>query len=175
MQYQYVRISPNVVRATDEAGAVSWVSVSDPAVQQAIAAGLVLPAAPAPILKHDRGLFEGDAHTSEAESSEMFRRTLPTLSQFSVTMTASGIAVDNGAQRTLWVVAVVQRLNGGAIVVGQTVYGNIASAAGSPVAAGAFVLAANGNDIVITVTGLALREIDWTLTGEYVRIRPSGF
>lgn len=132
------------------------------------------PADPPPVLKHSTGRFDGDAHTSGATSAEMFRATLPTLSQFNVSMQASGIALDNGAQRTLWVLAVVQRLNNGASVIGQTIIGNIPSPAGSPVAATAFALTASGNDIVITVTGLLNREIDWVLSGEYVRIRPSG-
>lgn len=142
-----------------------------------LAADGTIAALPAPqpvVLKQARGLLGGDAHTSGATSAEMFRATLPTQSQFNVSMVASGIALDNGAQRTVWVVAVVQRLNGGASVIGQTVIGNIASGAGSPVAATAFALTASGNDIVITVTGLASREIDWMLSGEYIRIRPSG-
>lgn len=129
---------------------------------------------PVAALQHAGGYFTGDAHTSGAASAEMLRATLPTLSQFNVSMQASGIALDNGAQRTVWVLAVVQRLNGTASVIGQTVIGNIPSGAGSPVPLTAFALTASGNDIVIAVTGLAGREIDWVLDGEYLRIRPAG-
>jgi hypothetical protein len=140
-----------------------------------IAAGNTPDPADSPaLLKQDTGHFDGGAHTTGATSAEVFRQTVPTNSQFNVNMVASGVALDNGAQRTLWVVAVVQRRTNGATVVGQTAYGNIASAVGNPVAATAFVLAASGNDIVITVTGLANREIDWSLAGTYVRIRPTG-
>jgi hypothetical protein len=136
---------------------------------------IVIISAPAPaILNQDRGRLEADAHTTGATSAELFRATLPTLSQFNVSIQASGIAADNGAQRTVWVLAVVQRLNGGASVIGQVVAGNIPTATGNPVPLAAFAITASGNDVVITVTGLAAREIDWILSGEYVRIRPSG-
>ena len=110
---------------------------------------------PPPVPKQDNGRFAREAHTSGATTAELFRATLPTNAQFSVSLTASGIALDNGASRTVWVFAVGQRLSNGAAILGQTVIGNIASGAGSPVAATAFVLAPVGNDVVISVTGLA--------------------
>src|SRR4051812_34185054 len=43
---------------------------------------IVIISAPAPaILKQDRGRLEADAHTTGATSAELFRATLPTLSQ----------------------------------------------------------------------------------------------
>lgn len=106
---------------------------------------------------------------------EIFRETLALTTGYAGLLTLIGVDRASFATRIYQVSVGVGRGTGGAVGIGTpavVVYaphiGTGTTNWGGPAAS------VDGNDAVITVTGLVNRTIDWSLTGQLVRFTPGG-
>jgi len=120
----------------------------------------------------DETIVRGQVRTTDATAKEIYRYTLRVQTGYFVEAKLIGVDAGNGAVRARVARAVFKRLNAAAIQVG-------ALQADTPMndtAASAWAenMATSGNDFIVTVTGAASRNIDWSLTLKVTRFGPGG-
>lgn len=139
----------------------------------------VLPADPEPLVYGGTSRVEARIRTTDATPTELFRRSLLTLSEYEAEFKLRGIDAVNGSVRRIRADVVAKRLNGGALMVGAPIVianhqDTGAAATTSGVANWAITASVSGVDFVITVTGAAGRTIDWMLSGVVESFTPGG-
>lgn len=151
----------------------SYVPLSDPAVQAAIAAGEVLPADVPPSRKAlGRIVSVEDVRTTNATISTLVAWPLDVQTLYTARFVILAVDTGNGDCRVWHATATAKRLGAGALLVGSptvlSVHGDVGSAA--------WALSADtsGNDFRVRVTGAAGRTVSWSLVGEVLRARPDG-
>jgi len=120
----------------------------------------------------DETIVRGQVRTTDATAKEIYRYPLLVQTGYFVEAKLIGVDAGNGAVRARVARAVFKRLNAAAIQVG-------ALQADTPMndtAASAWAenMATSGNDFIVTVTGAASRNIDWSLTLKVTRFGPGG-
>ena len=177
--YQYIHGTNATVYDTASA---SYVPISEPAVQAAIAADEVLPA-PAPAVDYaGRDDLEHRVQTNDGagQTQELIRLPLTTLTVYSAIVLLEAIDSGNGALVSWYCKFDFKRLNGGALSVGGrqdiTAPNREPGAAGTTAGVSNWNIAPSlsGNDAVISVTGQAGRTVDWFAFATVRRFRPGG-
>lgn len=110
--------------------------------------------------------------TTDATVTEVYRRTLTSLTGYAAVLTLLGVDAGNGAVRMILASIVAKRLGNGASLVGAPVV--LANHADTGTAAWVITASVSGNDFVITCTGAAGRTIDWLLSGDVRSFTPGG-
>jgi hypothetical protein len=109
--------------------------------------------------------------TTDATPLEVFRFPCDQKRLYRADLVISGIDAGNYASKILEGRFTWKRNVAAAILVGLTTVSDIHDAAAAPLAPN---VAAQGTDIVFTVTGAAGRTIDWLLAGSVDMFAPSG-
>lgn len=109
--------------------------------------------------------------TTDATPLEVFRFPCDQKRLYHASLTISGVDAGNYASKILEGRFTWKRNTAAAILVGTTTVSDIHDAAAAPLAPN---VAAQGTDIVFTVTGAAGRTVDWILVGSVQLYAPSG-
>lgn len=157
------------VRGTDEYVLLEM----DEAIPETEVAAVVAAHDPAPPLEYSgERRFTERVRTTNATPTELVRFTPGPLSVHRALLRLMAVDSGNGAAKFLEASTLVKRLNAGAIIVGNVTV--IANHADTAAATWANSLTVSGNDVVITVTGAAGRNIDWLLEVEVKKFVPGG-
>jgi hypothetical protein len=135
------------------------------------------PTPPALIFSEAQNL-QAKVRTTDAVATQLARWTLNTLTGYDVELRLLAVDSANGVMKKIVADMTLERLNAGALLIGQTVLASHQStgapATASGVANWAVSASISGNDVVITVTGAASRTIDWLVNGRYATYVPAG-
>jgi len=110
--------------------------------------------------------------TTDATPTEALRFPTATKHVYRATLRMTAIDAGNGTTRDSEVRMVFKSLAAGLAQVGTTVV--LSNAQDTAAASWRIQAAPDGTDLVITVTGAAGREIDWSVTGEIGAYAPEG-
>jgi hypothetical protein len=142
------------------------------AIKAVVAAHDASPDLPPVVFSDEIPVDSGVVRTVGVAPSVILRRTLPPATGFVVELVVIGVDAASFAARVQHARFSVKRQNAGALVVG-------APAIDPPQADPATTSwsisgAAQGNDVIISVSGAANRTVDWTARGSVVRFAPGG-
>jgi hypothetical protein len=135
------------------------------------------PTPPALVFSEAQNL-QAKIRTTDAAATQLARWTLSTLTGYDVELRLLAVDAANGVMKKIVADLTLERLNGGAILIGQTVLASHQSTGGQASISGVanWVVSASisGNDVVITVIGAAGRTVDWLVNGRYATYVPAG-
>jgi hypothetical protein len=182
-QYQEVALNGQVVSIREPlpGGGEHSFPVSNPPPEYTnwLAAGNTPdPPTPAPLVFSEAQNLQAKVRTTDAVATQLARWTLSTLTGYDVELRLLAVDSVNGVMKKIVADMTLERLNGGALLIGLTIPTNHQSTGAPATASGVanWVVTAtiSGNDVVITVTGATGRTIDWLVNGRYATYVPAG-
>jgi hypothetical protein len=182
-QYQQVAVNGQVVSIREPlpGGGEHSFPVSSPTSEYTnwLAAGNTPdPPTPPPLIFSEAQNLQAKVRTTDATATQLARWTLSTLTGYDVELRLLAVDSANGVIKKIVADLTLERLNAGALLIGQTVLASHQStgapATTSGVANWAVSASISGNDVVITVTGAAGRTVDWLVNGRYATYVPAG-
>jgi hypothetical protein len=131
-----------------------------------------VPLPPPPVTYFDDVPVASQIRTTDATPTSAYVLTLDALTGYLGIVTLVGVDAGTGALLALEASFSVKRLNAGAVAVGTPVV--IARHQDAGANAWRLDASVQGNDAVLTVTGVAGHTIDWNIVGTMRRFAPEG-
>jgi hypothetical protein len=117
-------------------------------------------------------VMRGQAHTTDATPTQIWRSTIPPRTGAAGQCMIIGVDSGNGNVHVWRTSFAFKRLNAGALIVGTPFIEPPQTDAGA--STWEINAVAQGNDIVVTVAGAAGRPVDWQITGSGTVFAPHG-